>query len=308
MAGASASPFFACSSLKRCYISTDHAILDSQNRVLVPMPGRPDNDPTWMDDSRKADTEMGEVCKSIKFTRKQLRSRRGRYPSFSIGYSYGGGQTEPRNMRPKNASQEHAQARLRANAPLRRMAGFGSSSFYTSGPFKWKWYDEVLKDIRTETPGLTPPYPNSIFPAATFNFGPSVATAPHRDYYNVPFGWCAITALGNYDPKYGGHLILWELKLVIEFPPGSTILIPSAIITHSNTTIRPGETRRSFTQYCAGGLMRWHANGMRTGAAFHRASPEQKAALDASVAQRTADALACFRVWEAPKDCGGSAQ
>lgn len=38
---------------------------------------------------------------------------------------------------------------------------------------------------------------------------------------------CAITTLSDYDPKAGGHLVLWDLKLVIEFPPGSTILILS---------------------------------------------------------------------------------
>lgn len=68
---------------------------------------------------------------------------------------------------------------------------------------------------------------------------------------------CAITALGDYDPKLGGHLVLWDLKLVIEFPPGSTILIPSTSVRHSNVSIRQGETRHSFTQYAAGGLFCW---------------------------------------------------
>ncbi|KAJ7883792.1 hypothetical protein B0H13DRAFT_2537891, partial [Mycena leptocephala] len=39
-----------------------------------------------------------------------------------------------------------------------------------------------------------------------------------------------ITALRRFNPDLSGHLILWDLKLVIRFPPGSTILIPSAII------------------------------------------------------------------------------
>ncbi|KAI0038048.1 hypothetical protein FA95DRAFT_1474810, partial [Auriscalpium vulgare] len=104
----------------------------------------------------------------------------------------------------------------------------------------------------------------SVFPAATFNFRSKIATAPHHDYYNVSHGWCAITALGKHDPNYSGHLILYDLKFVIEFPPGSTILVPLALITHRNTPVQPGKTCRSFTQYCAGGLMRWHAYGCRT--------------------------------------------
>ena len=63
--------------------------------------------------------------------------------------------------------------------------------------------------------------------------------------------------LGDFDPTKGSHLVLWECKLVIEFPPGSTILIPSAIITHSNVPIQAGEKRYSVTQYATGVLFRW---------------------------------------------------
>ena len=80
---------------------------------------------------------------------------------------------------------------------------------------------------------------------------------------NLPFGWCAITALGPFDPTHGGHLVLWDLKIVIEFPPGSTILIPSATLRHSNMAIQPGEKRFSITQYTAGGLFRWVDHGFQ---------------------------------------------
>lgn len=81
---------------------------------------------------------------------------------------------------------------------------------------------------------------------------------------------CSVAALGSFDPKRGGHLILWDLKLVIEFPPGATILIPSAVLRHSNTSIQAGETRYSFTQYSAGGLFRWVEQGFRKQPAFER--------------------------------------
>ncbi|KAJ7925408.1 hypothetical protein B0H13DRAFT_1863243 [Mycena leptocephala] len=77
-------------------------------------------------------------------------------------------------------------------------------------------------------------FARSVFAACTFNFGPHAITVPHLDFGNLAWGWCAITALGFFDPDLGGHLVLWDLKLVIRFPPGSTILIPSAIIRHSN--------------------------------------------------------------------------
>jgi hypothetical protein len=75
---------------------------------------------------------------------------------------------------------------------------------------------------------------------------------------------CAVTAFGDFNPKRGGHLILWECGLVVEFPPGSTILLPSATISHSNTTLQNEDERRySFTQYTAGGIFRWVENGFQ---------------------------------------------
>ena len=59
-------------------------------------------------------------------------------------------------------------------------------------------------------------------------------------------------------------MVLEEYKLVIEFPRGSTIQIPSAIVTHYNLPIGEDETRFSFVQYAAGGLFRWVDNGFQT--------------------------------------------
>lgn len=91
---------------------------------------------------------------------------------------------------------------------------------------------------------------------------------PHTDPGNLPFGWCAITAPGLFDPDLGGHLVLWDLGLVIRFPPGSTILLPSAILRHSNIAIGKDETRYSFTQYTAGGLFRWVEHGFQNEDSF----------------------------------------
>ena len=83
----------------------------------------------------------------------------------------------------------------------------------------------------------------------------------HIDHNNLSHGLCALTALGAYDHTLGGHLILFGLKLVVQFPVGSTVLIPSGCMEHGNTPIREGETRLSIAQYAAGGLLRWVAYG-----------------------------------------------
>lgn len=113
----------------------------------------------------------------------------------------------------------------------------------------------------------------SVFACATMNFGPRVRSFMHRDMLNLSHGWCAITALGRFNPKLGGHLVCEETKTVIEFPPGSTFLIPSSCLTHSNTDIQEGECRASFTQYTAGGVFRWVENGFRTDKKFKEDDP-----------------------------------
>ncbi len=105
---------------------------------------------------------------------------------------------------------------------------------------------------------------NNVFACATFNVGERTVTVKHTDHLNLAYGWCAITPIGNYDPKRSGQIVLWELRMVIEFPPLSCGLIPSAIVSHSNLGIQKGETRHSFTQYSAGGLFRWVAAGYQT--------------------------------------------
>ncbi|KIK60645.1 hypothetical protein GYMLUDRAFT_244218 [Collybiopsis luxurians FD-317 M1] len=52
----------------------------------------------------------------------------------------------------------------------------------------------------------------------------------------------------------GGELVLWDLGIAIRFPPGSSIIILSAILCHSNLPIQPGEKQYSITQYSAGAL------------------------------------------------------
>jgi hypothetical protein len=110
-------------------------------------------------------------------------------------------------------------------------------------------------DAKEKTPKKL--FPKSVFPCATVNLGPRTCCRGHRDSGNRACGQCVITAAGNYDHTKRGHLVLHEFKLIIQFPSGSTALIPSATVTHSNVPIAANEERFSVTQYAAGGLFRW---------------------------------------------------
>ncbi|KAJ6460705.1 hypothetical protein C8R47DRAFT_993978, partial [Mycena vitilis] len=96
--------------------------------------------------------------------------------------------------------------------------------------------------------------------SATFDLGPQTVTVPQSPPGHVRWCWLAITALGTFDPRLGGHIILWDIGRVLQFPPGATVLIPS-LLRFSIARIQPGETRYSLTQYFAApeGWERWPA-------------------------------------------------
>ena len=125
-------------------------------------------------------------------------------------------------------------------------------------------YEQVLDALCDRDENLCRPFGNSAFAATTFNLGPRVETYVHTDHLNFAAGWCGVVALGNFDAATGGHMVLWDLGLLIEFPPGSLIFLPSAILRHANAAIAPHETRYSFTQYSAGGLFRWVECGFQS--------------------------------------------
>ncbi|KII83050.1 hypothetical protein PLICRDRAFT_68732, partial [Plicaturopsis crispa FD-325 SS-3] len=122
-------------------------------------------------------------------------------------------------------------------------------------------YREKLGVLLQHDPSLKFNYPNSIFPATTFNLGPETVSLDHLDSGNVAAGMCPIFSAGRFNYKTGGHMIFFDLKKVVEFPPGSSMLVASSITRHGNVPILPGEERMSFTQYCAGGLLRYVSYG-----------------------------------------------
>jgi hypothetical protein len=107
-------------------------------------------------------------------------------------------------------------------------------------------------------------FSGSVYPAASVSPAPRGVCRKHRDAANSPGAPCSITPFGRYNSKLGSHLILFELKLVVEFPAGCTILIPSGGITHGNTDIQDGKVRHALIQFCAGGLARWISYGFST--------------------------------------------
>ncbi|KIY47550.1 hypothetical protein FISHEDRAFT_45114 [Fistulina hepatica ATCC 64428] len=184
---------------------------------------------------------------------------------------------------------------LLAHIAIVRIAHFASSVFATWAPCLYKRYKDCFTSLLAHDSGLIRNFAGSIWASVAFNFGPQTITYRHRDSHNIPYGWCAITALGDFNYVLGGHLVLWDFKLVIQFPPGSTILLPSAIIEHSNTQIALHETQYSITQFSAGGLFCWVDQGYQSQGRYTTAmSQEEHVAYVERREQHWADGLWFF--------------
>lgn len=121
--------------------------------------------------------------------------------------------------------------------------------------------------------------------------GPSSTTTRHVDNLNSPLVMCGVTSLGPYDHKQGGHFVLYDLKLIIEFPSGWTALLPSATLCHGNTRIQEGERRYSITQYIPGSLFRWVRHKFRLA---KNVPDEERAELDGTSEDRIRHAWSLF--------------
>lgn len=173
-------------------------------------------------------------------------------------------------------------------------------AFKIYGRKHYEYVKETVENIRKELPALRQPYDEAVgvYPSRSFNLGPQTMSSPHKDVANLASSWCSITPIGKFDPKLGGHLVLEELGLVVEFPPSSTILIPSALITHHNIPVKDHETRFSIVQYAAGGLFRWAANGFMTDKTWHeKATADMKKQRKTDDTKRWGDFLNMFTMY-----------
>ncbi|KAG6835805.1 hypothetical protein H0H93_014502 [Arthromyces matolae] len=244
-------------------------IVDSEQRILVLLAGQPncENEEDWEEMCREACELMEMARASARFPKGSSNHRRGNYYPLTFGISHGGGQRNPGPLEQEPVNAEIFE-RLNSSRPFRRMANFASAVLKTWQPSLYDYYVDRLGRLYARS-DFKRMFTGSIFPAATYNTGPQTATYVHTDAANLPFGMCSVTALGTYNPKRSGHLILWDLGLVVEFPPGATILLPSAVIAHGNVRVqKKGERRYSFTQWAAGGLFRWAEHEFKKDADF----------------------------------------
>ncbi|KAJ7934575.1 hypothetical protein B0H13DRAFT_2305675 [Mycena leptocephala] len=256
-------------------------LLDSQRRVIAVLGGTPRDHAGWKTVTDGAALLLEERQSRLKLTPEALhhRTHRTRFPR-SPRVAHGGGRLEPGEVH-QNPTNTQLTDELLAHDFIQRIMGFASCQ--QNPPQRWK-------------PSMRWNYVNSLFAACTFNFGPRAITAPHLDFANLAWGWCSVTALGDFDPDFGGHLILWDLRLVICFPPGSRSLSPPPWYTLQRSHPRARQ-RSSITQYTTGSLFQWVHNGCKMDTAFQSSvSAEEKKARAAEDARRWEEGVKMFSV------------
>ncbi|KAJ7242541.1 hypothetical protein C8J57DRAFT_1526232 [Mycena rebaudengoi] len=275
-------------------------LVDQDEKVCGMYAGAPSDQNWWTEVHDRAVAAMEWARENCSISEVRTFHRRGNWASLTTGQSHGGGQVMPVSqqfidyplhplvcalsvlLHPHSSSslssvsstgfshlgifsdsQEHFSMVINSailifllnESAFIRLAGFATGVFATWAPNLYEYYVDHMKLFYGQYPHLKRPFFNGIWSACTFNLGPK--TCPWTSRLRQPRIWL------------GGHLILWDCKLIIEFPPGSTILIPSAAIFHSNLTLAsPGETRFSFTQYTAGGIFRWVERGFQSEEAY----------------------------------------
>lgn len=300
--------------------------------MVVALVGKP-LDESWPDVISRAEARLAafreEGLRIGAFDQNDLNHRRGNFLAVAAGVSFGGGQTvrtvfyslsptpdvhfvwkKPGNL----VHSKHLQSlidQVLKDKDIQRIAGFQSSrppsvqrdladyligAFALFAPKLYQFLANKLSALFAWNRGLRHNFKSSIFPVITLNCGPNTSTLDHADHGNAAGMYCAITSLGLFNSKKSAHIVVERAKIAVEFPPGSTVLVPSATLPHGNTPLQPGESRMSITQYCAGGLIRWVDYGFKSAKTLmgEPGGAARKAELDGPLGSRWVWALGMF--------------
>ncbi|KAG6826569.1 hypothetical protein H0H92_015288 [Tricholoma furcatifolium] len=252
-----------------------HLLLDQDFNVIGILLGQPrdraDSPGEWEALCKEAFEALHVAAASMNFSENECSHRRGAFPAVPHGISFGGGQKQPKHLSHNSTAKNNTLEGLMSTKCIQRICKFGSEGLRIYGRRNYDYMEKTMEALRehydnnldSKRTGLRRPYDKNVgvFPCRSFNLGNHSVSYPHTDDANLAQSWCSITPLGVFDAAQEGQIILWDLGIVVDFPSGSTILIPSALILHSNAPIAENKIRYSIIQYAAAGLFRWVENG-----------------------------------------------
>ncbi|KAL1743149.1 hypothetical protein HDZ31DRAFT_65301 [Schizophyllum fasciatum] len=222
------------------------------------------SDPDWEEDHAAFAMAIEGAASRMTFAPEEAHHRRGDFRVKAHGTSHGGGQKMPQPLKHTKRNKKELDMLVRART-MQRIAHFTGACFGAWQEALHAHYTSIRDRLLDWQPSLRRSlhFKKSPWLCLTINFGPRTLTFPHRDFGNISYGFCSITALGRFNADLGGHIVIKEYKVVVRFPAGSSICIPSAIVTHFNTDIAADETRLSVTQYTSGGIFRFVEHGFQ---------------------------------------------
>ncbi|KIY61649.1 hypothetical protein CYLTODRAFT_362575 [Cylindrobasidium torrendii FP15055 ss-10] len=270
-------------------------IINRDNLVVAVIVDQPRDDPSYGEACMRAFRAMCDAEGKLKAGV----HTRGRHCAANVGILMGQGQQEPTPTRLGTGTLAKLIRHLVGHDGFVRMATYASAAFQVWAPRLHDHFHTASEELHQHRPDLPRNFQRSVFPMCCFNMGRRVRCWKHRDVMNVPYGWCAITALGKFDHTRSAFLVLWELGIYVEFPHGCTVYVPSASITHSNSMIVGDEEERgSFTQYFPGAILRWLDNHCQTDRALKASNPLMFADLARWKKERWERGLAMFSTWD----------
>ncbi|KAJ3566231.1 hypothetical protein NP233_g7132 [Leucocoprinus birnbaumii] len=242
---------------------TPRPLLDSRERVAAVLAGRP-NEPDFLGRTQRLFHKMTQIASKISFSDSEINHFHRNYPAVNVGITPGQGAEHPSFTLP----HEEQMKELLEDEDFLKLVKFHSFLLCVWCPQMYQRFRECLSKLLTHKrlgKKLKSIAPADVYPRVAFNFGPKAWTNRHRDPKDYALSWCIVQLFGRFNPKLGGHIMFDDLQLVVEFPAGSCILIPSATFLHANLPVRvsKGEERASITQYFPGGLLRYVDHGFR---------------------------------------------
>ncbi|KAJ6493508.1 hypothetical protein C8R47DRAFT_1213796 [Mycena vitilis] len=191
---------------------------------------------------------------------------------LSAGVKCGGpGGNRPQNIGAQQpVSIEHvARATLRNSPHIQTITSFQNAALQKMAPNVWSSSKRMLQQLLEHDPSLRLPFD---FAAA---HGQPQPTAFSRIDYRFTIdgflrqedasytpGFTTLTALGNYHHDEG-ELVLWRQKKVVNFPVGSTFLIPKWM-PYSFTAVESPGYQMILSQTCENALSEYVANDFST--------------------------------------------
>ncbi|KAF8194926.1 hypothetical protein BJ912DRAFT_923826 [Pholiota molesta] len=223
-------------------------LIDGNGTIFGVLAGTPRDALAWDAVHVAAAKAIDAARQKIRVPDKFRHHRRGKFPALPIGISHGGGQLRPSVL--QNHANTPVLTKLFRKESLNRISGFVNSVFRTFAPRLCQHYRRTLEELRAHDPALIPAFSgNCLLPPSRLRESFLGLVRRHRP-------WVVRSGQGRPSCVMGP-------QVCHSLPPGSTIIIPSALIRHSNTSIAAHETRYSVAQYSAGGLFRWVHNGFQ---------------------------------------------